>query len=99
MTIINTKGLPIRTKTERIIASKIFSPALARDRPLPSEIKNRIIKKSLSGRSLDDTSWAYGRADSDIPANSAPISIEKPICKNIEATPKPQPIANKNNSS
>ena len=70
-----------------------------RSKPLPSEKKNKIKKKSLSGFRLSAIYWEMGLVAIEIPATKAPISRDRPEYSASSAIPKHQPNASKNTYS
>ena len=77
-------GFPITMKAEKISAFKIRSELISVDSWLPKKTKNRTTKKSLRGFILPFISKANLLEARDIPAISAPISMEKPIKSNAD---------------
>src|SRR5579862_3435640 len=92
-------GLIITAKTMAATTSVRWEPKLEKVRLDPSAIKKTIKKKSRNGRKRALISCADGKGAKQIPASSAPISLDSPILANSAAAPRPQAMANKNKNS
>src|SRR3990167_7090764 len=93
------KGFPINMNKERMIAGYMTSFQLAKAICDPRSMKNKTMKKSLSGFIFAAISEEKGVRDKMIPAKSAPISMEKPNEKKSEEMPNPHATANKKSIS
>ena len=91
-------------ETEKLYSEKIIEGTstfgrLSNDKWEPSIMKNKIIKKSRSGRILAAISKLYGNNARQTPAIKAPISIEKPTDAKTDASPIPHASENRNRNS